>query len=315
MLVGEKGSGKTLLAREVCIRSQLPVILICSSYTGDDFNSFMASITQPAIILLDEFEKVYDKGDQEKILTLLDGTFQSEKLFLFTSNSKYDIDPNLKNRPGRIFYLIDFCGVNEEFIREYCMDNLTDKGKINDIVNVSSKFEPFNFDMLAAFVEEINRYGELPDDIIPVLNAKPEYVGRSYYKIVNLKMAGVSIPVTRQFVEINPAVNGFRVGVVFHWDVEKAKQQSLLNQLESAVYNEEPDPRELFNFVEKGVLIPGRASTEDDDDDDNNISSATIFIYFEPSDILSYELGMTNYSHENGWSVSLIKTKKSGRNW
>ena len=186
LLVGDKGSGKTLLAKSVSKAAALqgiPTLVINSSFTGDQFNSFIQSIEQPTIIIFDEFEKVYSAKEQEQILTLLDGVFPTKKLFILTSNDKYRIDENMKNRPGRIYYMFSFSGLSEEFIREYCEDNLNDQKFTEDLVKVSTIFDSFNFDILCAFVEEINRYGESPFDLLETLNARPEYCGGSTYAI------------------------------------------------------------------------------------------------------------------------------------
>jgi len=187
MLTGEKGSGKTLLtkniATELAKQHQIPTIVINQPLCGENFNTFIQNIDQPCVILFDEFEKVYDRDDQEKILTLLDGVFPSKKLFLITTNDKYRVDYHMRNRPGRIFYMLDFKGLDPNFIREFCMDNLKNKGHIDKIVNISSLFAEFNFDMLKALVEEMNRYNETPQEALRMLNAKPEFDGGSRYDV------------------------------------------------------------------------------------------------------------------------------------
>lgn len=186
MLTGEKGSGKTLLTKNVCAelaKQNVPTIVINAPWCGDKFNSFIQSIEQPCAVLFDEFEKVYDSEQQEMILTLLDGVFPSKKLFLLTTNDKWRVDRHMRNRPGRIFYMLDFKGVSAEFIREYCNDNLEAKQFIEKIVSISTLFSEFNFDMLKALVEEMNRYGETPTDALAMLNAKPEFDGGSTYEI------------------------------------------------------------------------------------------------------------------------------------
>ena len=58
MLTGEKGSGKTLLTKQISINAALediPTIVINSPWHGDPFNSFMQNINQPCVILFDEF--------------------------------------------------------------------------------------------------------------------------------------------------------------------------------------------------------------------------------------------------------------------
>jgi hypothetical protein len=178
MLTGEKGSGKTLLARQLSIvgaMSGIPTLVINSAFKGDAFNKLLQDISQPCIALFDEFEKIYDREDQEAILTLLDGVFPSKKLFILTCNDKWRVDAHMRNRPGRIFYMLDFTGLDAAFIREYCNDNLKNKSHIDDVCNVSTLYDQFNFDMLKALVEEMNRYDEPPRESLKMLNIKAEY--------------------------------------------------------------------------------------------------------------------------------------------
>lgn len=178
MLTGEKGSGKSLLAKTLSIDAAamgIPTIIINNNWTGDVFNKFLQDIEQPCVILFDEFEKVYDNEDQEKALTLLDGVFPSRKLFVITCNDKWRVNEHMRNRPGRIYYMIDFKGLEPLFIEEYCQDVLINKSYISKIVEIAALFEQFNFDMLKALVEEMNRYDESPQDALKMLNAKPEF--------------------------------------------------------------------------------------------------------------------------------------------
>jgi hypothetical protein len=178
MLTGEKGSGKSLLAKTISIEAAkegIPTLIINAPWHGDKFNKFIQDIEQPCIVLFDEFEKVYDSDQQESILTLLDGVFPSKKLFLLTCNDKWRVDQHMRNRPGRIFYMIDFKGLSTEFIIEYCNDNLINKQYIDKICNIASLFNQFNFDMLKALVEEMNRYNEAPEEALKILNVKAEF--------------------------------------------------------------------------------------------------------------------------------------------
>jgi hypothetical protein len=186
LLCGEKGSGKSLLAKTMACKAQakgMPIIVINVPRTGDAFFNMIQRIEQPAIILFDEFEKVYDLDKQKEVLTLLDGIYPSNKLYVFTVNDKWKLDINMRNRPGRIFYSIDYKGIEEMFIREYCEDNLNDKSHIDHIVRIKSLFSAFNFDMLQALVEEMNRYNEDPFEAIRLLNIKPEYEDSNTYNV------------------------------------------------------------------------------------------------------------------------------------
>lgn len=186
LLNGEKGSGKTLLAKTLSIEAAklgIPTITINNSWVGDDFSKLIQDIEQPAIMLFDEFEKVYDEKSQEYILTLLDGVFPTKKLFVLTCNDKWRINSHMRNRPGRLFYMLDFYGLEPDFIREYCEDNLHNKEYIEKIVSIAALFDQFNFDMLKAMVEEMNRYNESPTDVVKLLNVKPEHGGDVKYDV------------------------------------------------------------------------------------------------------------------------------------
>lgn len=186
MMTGEKGSGKTLLTKNISIelaKLDIPTIVINQPWHGEAFNTLVQAIEQPCALLFDEFEKVYDRDDQEAILTLLDGVYPSKKLFMFTCNDKWRVDIHMRNRPGRIFYLLDFKGLDQTFIVEYCEDNLKAKQHIEKICQIAGLFAEFNFDMLKALVEEMNRYGESPAEALRMLNAKPEFDSGTKYDV------------------------------------------------------------------------------------------------------------------------------------
>ena len=70
LMTGEKGSGKTMLSKNICIelaQLNIPTIVINQPWHGEKFNTLIQAIQQPCIILFDEFEKVYDREQQEQI--------------------------------------------------------------------------------------------------------------------------------------------------------------------------------------------------------------------------------------------------------
>ena len=187
------GSGKTLLAKTLSILAAeqgIPTVVINEPYAGDNFNKFMQDIEQPCIILFDEFEKVYNNEAQEHALTLLDGVFPSKKLFVITCNDKWRVNEHMRNRPGRIYYMLDFSGLDSAFIAEYCDDNLKNNVHTQKVVEIAALFEQFNFDMLKALIEEMNRYDETPQEALRMLNAKPEYNNKGKFEFV-LTVGGV----------------------------------------------------------------------------------------------------------------------------
>lgn len=176
LLSGEQGSGKTLLAKNISYtlaKQGVPTIIIAQPWHGEMFNALIQSISQPCVIMFDEFEKVYKRDEQVHLLTLLDGVFSSKKLFLLTCNDECAIDARMKNRPGRIFYLLRYKGLPRAAIIEYCEENLDNKAHVEAVASAAAVFNEFNFDMLKALVEDMNRYGEHPAKVLELLNASP----------------------------------------------------------------------------------------------------------------------------------------------
>lgn len=197
LLTGEKGSGKSLVMKVTALKAlqmHIPVIVVSIPLCGEGFNKFIQSIDQECVLIFDEFEKVYHKTEfQEALLTLLDGVYTTKKLVFITCNDIYRVNQCLTNRPGRMFYQIIYCGLDEKFIREYCEDKLTDKTKISAICTLANLVDVFNFDMLQAVVEEINRYGESVKEVVEVLNVKFGSLNQSYTISIKTK-EGVLIP-------------------------------------------------------------------------------------------------------------------------
>lgn len=236
LLVGEKGSGKTLLSKFIsiaCEKDDVPTILINQQFGGEALNSLLSRIEQPCVVLFDEFEKTYPGGEdgddsQENLLTLLDGVYNTKKLFILTCNNEYAIDQYMINRPGRIFYFKKFRGLDNDFIEEYIDDEL--KLDFSDNKNIQFKKElcyyvrligTVNFDMLKAIVEESNRYQSSVAEIFEMLNVGSD--DNSYYEVW-LKMIEEEEEYEMQMIK-DPLknVNGFVVCLNSSYDDEIVK--------------------------------------------------------------------------------------------
>lgn len=218
MLNGEKGSGKTLLAKMLSIKGAeqgIPTILINRPWHGDAFNKLVQDVQQPAIFLFDEFEKVYDSDTQEAILTLFDGVFPTKKLFVLTCNDKWRVDKHMRNRLGRIYYMLDFKGLGADFIEEYCREKLNNQDHVESVMRLGAVFAEFNFDMLKAVVEEMNRYCETAQEVMAMLNTKPEYSEHVRYDV---EVIVDGVPVTKDNISPNnwrgnPLMDGVQIDV------------------------------------------------------------------------------------------------------
>jgi len=220
LLTGEKGSGKSLLAKHICLKAKeqgISTIIVSAPYYGANFNRFLQNIPENAVVFFDEFEKVYNSDQQEELLTLFDGTFPTNKLFLLTTNSSWSNLANaLKNRPGRIHYYLEFKGLTKEEIRDYCEDKLIDKSKTTEVLELTDFFDSFNFDMLRALVAEMNLYGESPKESAKWININ---IDKSLFYDVVLKIDGVVID-TNLIIpkEIDDPLNNFEIPINIYSD-------------------------------------------------------------------------------------------------
>ena len=167
LLDGIKGTGKTVTAKELCNRLQLPVILVQSM--GNDTNSKLikylsTSIDFDCIFFFDEYEKEFKNSSD--VLSFMDGTYNSiyRKVFLLTTN-ELNVDPNLLGRPSRIRYKKSFNNLSEEVTREILNDILEDKTAIEKVIELTHSMNIITIDLIKAIATEINIHGveSLPD--------------------------------------------------------------------------------------------------------------------------------------------------------
>lgn len=173
LLDGIKGTGKTVVAKELCNRLQLPVVLVQSM--GSDTNSKLikylsTSIDFDCIFFFDEYEKEFKNSSD--VLSFMDGTYNSiyRKVFLLTTN-ELNIDPNLLGRPSRIRYKKSFSNLSEEVTREILNDILEDKTAIEKVIELTHSMNIITIDLIKAIATEINIHGvEALSDIKETFN-------------------------------------------------------------------------------------------------------------------------------------------------
>lgn len=163
LLSGTKGSGKTQLAKDVSnklLEEGVPTILVQNAYTDGDFINFIKAIEDKALIMFDEFEKVYvERHEQESILTLLDGTGSYNKLYVLTTNNR-NVSEFLRNRPSRIYYHFEYAKIPKETMLDLIDDKLKNKSEDN-LKNFNILWDvadTLSFDVVQCLIEELNRY-------------------------------------------------------------------------------------------------------------------------------------------------------------
>lgn len=182
LLSGVKGSGKTLTAKMISVelakRFGYATIIINKGYDTAALSGFLRSIDVPCMVLFDEFEKVYsyrkseNNTSQSGLLDILDGVFESRKLFVMSCNNTDNVNPYFFSRPGRIFYHYRYEGVTEDIITLYCEDKLRNPQWTSEVLRLATFVQDMTFDILKAIVEESNRYNESPLAFIETLNVE-----------------------------------------------------------------------------------------------------------------------------------------------
>ena len=160
LLNGTKGTGKTVTAKVLANKFNLPIIIIKSfGENNTGLIEFLASFNFDCVFFFDEFEKNFSDKDSS-ILQIMDGVYTSEyrRIFLLTTNET-KINDNLISRPSRLRYIHEFGNLEPEITREYLNDTLNDKSRIEDVVDFVDTLQISTIDILKSIVEEINIFG------------------------------------------------------------------------------------------------------------------------------------------------------------
>lgn len=132
------------------------------------------------------------------------------------------------NRPGRLFYVVKFKGLNLEFVKGYAEENLKNKVHVEKVCVVAAVFGAFNLDMLKALVEEMNRYDESPGQSLKWLNINPEFDYGSKYDLEWKGPGGNAVALTSKTFDGNPLKDGLTLVAkeTPSSDGEKGKEKS-----------------------------------------------------------------------------------------
>ncbi len=159
LLNGVKGSGKTVSAKILANRLNLPVILVDTAYKGID--SFIASLNFECILFFDEFEKNFNPKSDINILTIMDGVYNccARKVFILTTN-ELKINHCLLSRPSRIRYKKEFTNISLEVINHLMDKFLEDQSIREDLFTYVINLEVCSVDIIKAIITELNIHGK-----------------------------------------------------------------------------------------------------------------------------------------------------------
>lgn len=150
ILVGLKGSGKTMLSEDLCnlvLDSGRPVLNITTPLPGGLISTII-NLLGPCAVLFDEFGKVYNESEERNsVLTLFSDSEKRNILFIVTANSEREFVDAMLNRPGRFKYRINYDGIKEATIIE-ALANPKHSPELVEYLRMYSQYHAISFDML-----------------------------------------------------------------------------------------------------------------------------------------------------------------------
>ena len=166
LLLGKSGLGKSLIVKYAINEfvKKYPVIFV-EKISTDVLKKFINLIDKKCVFVFDEFEKNFidvkspeehfedeEKRRQTDLLSILDGMYNHNHIFLLTANEKKKINKYFFNRPKRIRYIFKFDKVDNDII-----DQLFKDEKEKKIIKNLNQLRFLNMDLLFYIKEELKK--------------------------------------------------------------------------------------------------------------------------------------------------------------
>lgn len=161
ILTGLKGSGKTVMSKNIAVSSKLPIIIVSSDFPTRHLNKFFSRFSEAEVcVIFDEVDKNERAWNTEDLLGFLDGiNATSKKLVLLTCNSNSKMNDFIMNRCSRIRYYKEFTKLDRNAVTEIVNSKIEDKSETTPVVDfIMDRFDIISYDNISSFVEELNQY-------------------------------------------------------------------------------------------------------------------------------------------------------------
>lgn len=154
LLTGDKGTGKSVTAKIIASKANLPIVIINPDTEENLLEEFFKEFDTPVCILLDEVDKNFHT---QKMLTFLDGMHKTaKKLVIMTANEEDGLSNFIKNRCSRIRYYrhYDMHDDAQEYAELICeAKGIENKEEVVDFIVNKIKYP--SIDNISSFIDEV----------------------------------------------------------------------------------------------------------------------------------------------------------------
>lgn len=164
LLHGNGGTGKSTLAKliafDVVNNFNQPVILVQQD-SIKHLEYVLSNLKQPVMFLIDEFEKMFEETeDQGFLLTLLDGLYNNNHLFVLTANDQDRINQYFFNRPSRIRYNFYYGALGYDVYSEIINQHF-DQDFASQLIGKLATINNLSFDIVQEIINEAKAFPDL----------------------------------------------------------------------------------------------------------------------------------------------------------
>lgn len=154
LLTGDKGTGKSVTAKVLAKKANLPIIVINPGLEEQYLEGFFKEFDTPVCILFDEVDKNFST---QKMLTFLDGMHKTaKKLVIMTANDEDKLSSFIKNRCSRIRYYRHYNMQDDakEYAELICeAKGIENKEEVVDFIVNNIKYP--SIDNISSFIDEV----------------------------------------------------------------------------------------------------------------------------------------------------------------
>lgn len=158
MLTGLKGAGKSLTAKQLAVKSEMPIFVVSVDYPATKLKDFFTVFHTPVCVIFDEIDKNERHWCGEAMLGFLDGIQSTaKKLVICTCNETCDLCEYMIDRCSRIKFFKEYGGVNKSTIEMIIKDYLG-KEDTELATFIDTQIKVKSYDNILTYIKDVAKY-------------------------------------------------------------------------------------------------------------------------------------------------------------